>query len=254
MPTVHTVAPVSTTNNRHLTADQVARRLQLFLGDGLQAAPTRAAGSRVVLPEHDPHRHRDLQTVLAAADEDERRSLVQAGHALGQALLSADAAQPMGAAVVDAFALAAKASRATAAMNPSDAVNGILQLALGGVEADLRDIALQLDAGVKRSASYREEIAYLNDVLKDWPPDKETQEVTVADADGTERTQTLSRADVENLRDDLVAKKESSAQLTEMMQLDLQHKMQEQQQTITMLSNILKQGHDTLMAMVKNIH
>ncbi|MBC7793231.1 MAG: hypothetical protein H7Z43_05960 [Clostridia bacterium] len=135
----------------------------------------------------------------------------------------------------------------------NDTVDDVLAFGVGYAEAQTKQIADQLQIALDAKKDIREQSAELGDMITHWPSPQETstQSFTYNAYDAetgkvTSITVTLTKAEAEDLKKNLDGQVETFTELTQMMQFDLQQKYQDQQQTISVLSEIMKSMHDTM--------
>lgn len=125
-----------------------------------------------------------------------------------------------------------------------------LQKELEIAEADVLDLANQLQAHLDAQASLRETISELRDIISDdnWS----IRFVYYIENDVV--TSVLSSAkDAMTLEQELEQNLQTMSDMTQMMQLDLQDAMNKQAQAMQTLSAIMKSQHDTLKAIINNM-
>ena len=130
-----------------------------------------------------------------------------------------------------------------------------------GIKEELNQIAVQVSTSNHVKAILREEIALLKDLLSDWPDDGSVQEITYREcvklSDGSyeiiETTRVMSKRQVEKLIENMETQLNTIADMNQMDMLALQDAMNKQAQLMQMMSNIMKQMHDTANAIIRNL-
>jgi hypothetical protein len=155
--------------------------------------------------------------------------------------------------------LAESFASATGAQDATELAQGVMMMAYAGAEAELQEMAARVKANLEGKKTVREDLAELRDLINDdqWPAEF-TYTEHVKNASGklvsTEKTVTLaSKDEAEALLQDLESQLQTMTDMSQMLQLQLQEAMNKQQQAMQILSNIMKNQHDTLKAIIQNM-
>ena len=165
----------------------------------------------------------------------------------------------------DARQILAAAMDKTAVITNATDANTLMQntmyAAMYGVEIDLKQLAAQVSANNQIKKIIREEISNLKDILSDWLDDNSAKVITYRECiklkDGSyqieERTRMMSKEQVEVLIDDMENQLATLSDRNEMDNKKLQDAMNKQAQIMQMMSNIMKNMHDTANATIQNL-
>jgi len=130
-------------------------------------------------------------------------------------------------------------------------VCGVMYRAIGPAEARTFELAQSLQRNLDAKRYLREAINEIRDVIANniWPT-----KVTYVDGAGVERTITLlSNEEAVNLLKNLEEQFQTAGDMTQMLQMRLQDAMNELSQMMTLLSAIMKNQHETLKQIIRNM-
>lgn len=126
-----------------------------------------------------------------------------------------------------------------------------LQKQYAVAEAEVFDTAQQIQENLDAKKQLREDIAELRDIITNdsWPA-----KFLYHDENGNEVAVVLSSSDeAKALLEKLEQSLQTLSDISQMLQLELQDAMNKQQQAMQILSNIMKNQHDTLKAIIQNM-
>lgn len=126
-----------------------------------------------------------------------------------------------------------------------------LQKRYAVAENEVFDIAQQIQENLDAKKQLRADIAELRDIITNdsWPA-----KFSYHDENGNEVAVVLSTLDeAKALLEKLEQSLQTLSDISQMMQLELQDAMNKQQQAMQILSNIMKNQHDTLKAIIQNM-
>jgi hypothetical protein len=140
-------------------------------------------------------------------------------------------------------------------------VNDIMSYSIHYVENKTAAIAYDLNNKIQAKNNIRTESTELGDMISNWPDDGSTQNFqwnsyTVDDKGNvsvTAHSANLTKDQATQLHEDLSSQLDTMGDITQMQQLDLQQKYQDQQQFMTTLSQILSSSHDTQKNTINNL-
>jgi hypothetical protein len=224
---------------------------------------------------NDPDSRTELESYLAAMPEDERAKFTAAAGNFGINLMNGTLAPNDAAAVVasaggvrgvSASALTTTTPEQTTeyivgagAQSRTDQSQYFILTALGGMENYLHGFATGVQNSTQIGVDLRESYTELADMLQDWGDDEQKKvswnEVTY-DKDGnptvTPHSETLTKAKAQELLASLDDMKQSTSDMTQLKQQDLQNKYQDYTAAIQTITNILKDYNDDASKMIAN--
>lgn len=271
--TIQGVSRVGAQEFRYETLNeaQVKARIQLFTGDQVENARPSAVGDQPMnLPTTEPAQRAAMATVFKNATAAQQANLVEAGNQLYQGLLASSSSglttgipDQVNGPLTYAFE-----QYATTQAEPvmEDACNGVIYMALGGAESDLYDIAAELQGNIDNKNSLRSELTEAKEDLADFRgqlADKEgdgpwTFEVRDENGKYVEKSMTRTQAEayqgaLEKKVTDIENNYQNASDLTPMLQMRVQEAQQKYMQAMQMLSNMIKNWHDTAKAIIQNM-
>ncbi len=271
--TIQGVSRVGAPDYKFQTLDQekVKARIQLFTTDSLEKVRAANVGaSQLSLPTTEPAQQAAMANVFKNANPEQQAVLVEAGNQLYQGALSVSHAasttgipEEVGAPLTYAFE---QYVTTQAEAGVEEACNGVIYMALGGAEQDLYDIATELQANIDNKKDIRENLTAAKEDLADFKGQLAECEgegpwkFEIRDENGEFKTVTMTKEEAAEYQTSLesgIANLEDAYQtatdLTPMLQMRVQEAQQKYMQAMQMLSNMIKNWHDTAKAIIQNM-
>lgn len=249
---------------------QIRRRLELHRDNSFErgASVTLADGKRVDLPQGNSEQVATLARHYEGLGADGRQAFEQVSASFAAALGEEVKSNPTAVTGQVSSSFTATTTGAVqgfvavgGATTESEAYEAIMVGSITYLESDLADFANEVKARTDLGREARTDISELRDAITDWPEDGSTQsfswtEVKFTQDGGYEtvahRDEPLTKQQATTLMEKLDMQRASISEMTEMMRFDMQQKYERYQQALTVLSNILKEQHNTMMHTINN--
>ena len=156
-------------------------------------------------------------------------------------------------------AAGAQYNAASGNQNYDKTVQAVSFMGMLGLQNELGDFANQVQTNVNQQNQTRTDLADVRQTIANWPANQDTQTFTWTDYDqlGNPTTHTnvsLNKDQATALQSDLGDQLTSQTDMNQQQQLQLQDMTQKYQESINTISNLLKYEHDTVKAIIQNIH
>lgn len=242
--------------------------LDLFSGHGFERVRTiQVDTQRVDIPSFTPDQQQQLADIASRIPQGSRATINQAINDLTEKIYDAAPGyvpgQTLDSGLTQAYDETFQVYMTHSGHDQRDAATReFMFVAMAGFENDISEFGLMVQEKTEQSRQTREEIAELQEMLSDWPeePSDLTEEFTytevVFNEDGTISTrpvtENITKAEAENLLNELENTRMSLREMTEMQTFDLQSMAESWQQALQLISAIFEDQHKTRTAMINN--
>jgi hypothetical protein len=254
---------------QELTPEQLQRRLQLFQGDSMdtnKAGPAGVGSQDSGLSGSDPSSAagtEQFMQMMRNASPEQQAQVLEAGNQIFKGI-STDS--PNSPALQQTLASGlATVGGALGAKDDQSVLNGTVKATIASAENDVKEFATTLQGNLDEKAALRDQMTEVRAVISEideiidegvYP-----QTIQAFDENGNpvevtinnEQEATDLKEKMEGLNEDLDSKYQTAADMTQMMQLELQDAISKQNEAFQLLSNILKANADLIKGILNNL-